>query len=71
MKRKEFICGMVIISILVVASMYIGASPIRTEPKVTIKQCFEKNGNTVCDYEEQFTVEQQTDEEGNVEVRVK
>ena len=32
--------------------------------------CTEKNGNLICKYPEEFTVIQQTDEEGNVEVTV-
>jgi hypothetical protein len=57
MKRNEFIIGMIIISIFVIVSMVIGISPIRTEPKVTVTQV--------------YTIDVDTDEDGNVDVEVK
>lgn len=57
MRKKEFILGMVIISLCVIAWTLIAKPPTNTTKYVKI--------------ERQYTIETTTDEEGNVEVIVK
>ncbi len=33
--------------------------------------CIEKNGTLICKYPEEFTVTQETDENGNIEIHIK